>query len=189
MAKDLTGQKLNKLLIIKRIGSTRGGSRLWICRCECGKEVSYSSDHLTRKKNPVKSCGCLKKSMKGSNHPQWGGYGDISGGWWRDHVVRSAMGSNLSKSTRKPLSLTISIEDAWNLFVQQGKKCALSGLSIRIDQTNKYNTASLDRINSEKGYDLGNIQWVHKHVNIMKNKFDQDYFINICKLISDAYEI
>jgi hypothetical protein len=39
-------------------------------------------------------------------------------------------------------------------------------------------------IDSYKGYIEGNIQWVDKHVNKMKNEFDQDYFIEICKKIS-----
>ena len=39
-----------------------------MCLCDCGKKKVYSSDHLTRKKGPVKSCGCLKKTIKGPNH-------------------------------------------------------------------------------------------------------------------------
>ncbi len=46
-------------------------------------------------------------------------------------------------------------------------------------------TASLDRIDSSKGYTKDNIQWVHKHVNLMKHKFDQKYFVDICKLIAN----
>ena len=45
-------------------------------------------------------------------------------------------------------------------------------------------TASLDRIDSSKGYILGNIQLVHRDVNRIKSDFEQDYFIKICKLIS-----
>ncbi len=77
-------------------------------------------------------------------------------------------------------------EDLWKLFLQQNKKCALSGIEltfskIRKDTTGK--TISLDRIDSSKGYVPGNVQFVHKHINIMKNKFDQDYFISLCKSI------
>ena len=44
--------------------------------------------------------------------------------------------------------------------------------------------ASLDRIDSSKGYVKDNIQWVHKDVQIMKNKFSEDYFKQICCLVS-----
>jgi hypothetical protein len=46
-------------------------------------------------------------------------------------------------------------------------------------------TASLDRIDSSKGYCEDNVQWVHKDINRMKNTFDQDYFISLCKLIAE----
>lgn len=177
--KDLTGLKLRKLLVIKQIGRTRNGGIIWECLCDCSKVVSYSSDHLSRKNKPVSSCGCKQRSMKGSNHPQWTGCGHISGSWWRDHIIHSANGSK----GRKPLSLSITIEDAWALFLSQNQKCALTGLDLVI-KNGSLGTASLDRIDSSIGYDLGNVQWVHKHINIMKNKYTEDHFIEMCKLVA-----
>lgn len=58
-------------------------------------------------------------------------------------------------------------------------KCALSDKSISFND----GTASVDRIDSKIGYVSNNIQIVHKDINIMKNAFDQDYFIDICKRI------
>ena len=83
----------------------------------------------------------------------------------------------------------------WELYVQQNKKCALTGLDIEMklkDETaydGYRQIASLDRIDSKHGYCIGNVQWVHKDVNIMKNKFDQDYFLYICKLITMKTEV
>jgi len=45
-------------------------------------------------------------------------------------------------------------------------------------------TASLDRIDSSKGYVKGNLQWVHKDINMMKNHYNQKYFIEICKKVA-----
>jgi hypothetical protein len=42
-----------------------------------------------------------------------------------------------------------------------------------------------DRIDSSKGYVVGNIQWVHKHINKMKNKYPQDHFIEMCRLVAE----
>lgn len=72
----------------------------------------------------------------------------------------------------------------WSVFEQQNGKCALSGLDIKISNDPKIKTASLDRIDSNLGYVVGNIQWVHKHVNNMKQHYSQEYFIKICKLVS-----
>ena len=106
----------------------------------------------------------------------------MSGDFWDSHVKRSASGE---KGNRKPVELSITKENAWNLFLKQNRRCALSGLELTFPKVSKDKswTASLDRIDSSKGYIEGNVQWVHKDVNIMKNKFDNKYFINICKLI------
>jgi len=47
------------------------------------------------------------------------------------------------------------------------------------------NTASLDRIDSTKGYTIDNVQWVHTIVNRMKWNTDENEFIKWC---DDIYE-
>lgn len=75
----------------------------------------------------------------------------------------------------------------WNLFIIQNRKCALSGLELSFPKTSEDQsyTASIDRIDSALGYVEGNVQWVHKDINMMKNKYNQEYFIQMCKLISE----
>jgi len=45
------------------------------------------------------------------------------------------------------------------------------------------NTASLDRIDSSKGYESGNIQWVHKQLNNMKQALPENEFFEWIKLV------
>jgi hypothetical protein len=80
-------------------------------------------------------------------------------------------------------------EYLWSLFLEQDKRCALSGVEINFfpnytSRNKTKQTASLDRIDNTKGYIKGNVQWVHKSVNLMKNKYNQQEFIQWCKLIS-----
>lgn len=109
-------------------------------------------------------------------------YGRLSKQKWGE-IIRGAVKRNL------PFCLTM--EEAWNLFIKQDGKCALTGLPIRMYTyyvARKYRipiTASLDRIDSTKGYTLDNIQWVHKHVQLMKFDLPQTYFIEMCKKVSD----
>lgn len=44
-------------------------------------------------------------------------------------------------------------------------------------------TASLDRIDSTKGYVEGNVQWIHKRLNIMKGKSTDVTFIKDCERV------
>jgi len=177
--KDLTGQKFNSLTVIKRADSSRQGSSTWVCQCVCGKEIVASSDHLTRKSQPIKSCGC-QRFKRGNQHKQWNGFEGISGGWWANHILRER-----SQVARPKVPVIITKEYAWELFLKQDKKCALSGIEITIAGDHKINTASIDRIDSSKGYEEGNIQWVHKHINFMKRTYSQEYFIEMCKKVAE----
>lgn len=179
--KDLHGMTFHDLKVIGIAGKTRSGNITWLCKCSCGNEKVFSSDHLTRKKSPVKSCGC-KRVRYGSNHHQWKGCGDISGNWWYNHILRET-----KQKTHNPIPITITIEYAWELFLEQDKKCALSELPLVI-AASTYGTASIDRIDSSKGYEPGNIQWVHKDINFMKGKYSQEYFTQMCKRVAKVGE-
>ena len=73
----------------------------------------------------------------------------------------------------------------WTIFLEQDRKCALSGLPISFGRQCRDNpTASMDRIDSRGPYVVGNVQWVHKHINMMKLDHDQDYFITLCSLVA-----
>ena len=174
--RDLTGQRFHSLLVLYKAKTNRADKTDWVCLCDCGKEVVCSIDHLTRKKSPIKSCGC-KRVRLGADHSQWGGYGEISGNWWYNHVLRER-----KQSSRCKVPVTVSIEYAWNLFLAQNQGCALSRVELLIGE-GPYGTASIDRIDSSKGYEEGNIQWVHKDVNFMKRTYTMEYFIEMCSKI------
>lgn len=177
---DLSGQKIGKWKVLRRIKVENRSATLFECECECGAIKNVLSTHLIRGK--TKACGVCG-TPRGACHKQWRGCGDISGNYW-DHIKRSAGG----KGKRKPLRFDISIEYAWNQYLKQDKKCALTSLPLVMNFGRKHgeeHTASLDRIDSSKGYVEGNIQWVHKHVNLMKNTLDQDYFIGLCRKIAE----
>lgn len=175
----MIGKRFHELTVLKKAGSNRQGSITWECLCDCGNTKVYSTDHLTRKTCPVKSCGCRKKKHKGKDHHQWTGVGDISGGWFANHVTRER-----KQNTRTKVPVTITIEYIWNLFLKQDRKCSLSGTLLKIGQGAEFN-ASIDRIDSSKGYIEGNVQWVDKHVNFMKRTYSQEFFIDMCKKIAE----
>jgi hypothetical protein len=45
--------------------------------------------------------------------------------------------------------------------------------------------ASLDRIDSSIGYVEGNVAWVYKPINIMKQTLNSAEFIDLCKKIAN----
>ena len=79
----------------------------------------------------------------------------------------------------------LTIEGIWDLYEKQGGVCALSGIPIGWAEKGLTATASIDRIDNSEGYIVGNVQLVHKDINFMKQQFDQEYFINLCKSVAD----
>lgn len=86
------------------------------------------------------------------------------------------------------LVVEISLEQTINLLEKQEYRCKLTGTQIGIATSSKGDaigetTASLDRVDSAKGYTIDNIQWVHKDVNRMKWDLSQERFIEVCRMV------
>lgn len=175
--RDIIGKEFGKLKVIKRHSTTRNGHIRYTCICDCGRTKNVLATHL--RQGNSKTCGACSVP-KGDKHASWTGVGDMSGDFWYNHVVRSANGDK-----RRSIPLTLTKEEAWDLFLKQDKKCALTGLELHFPEKNHMPyTASLDRIDSSKGYTISNVQWVHKDINMMKRIYDQDYFIEMCTLVA-----
>lgn len=155
------------------MGRNRWGHQLCECQCSCGKKVIIT---LTRASRAIiKSCGCLR-NKSGNNSHRYSGYEEISGVYW-GHLINNAK--------KRKINIDITIQQAWIIFLNQKRRCALSNLPIDFKENWKSNagTASLDRIDSLKGYTIDNVQWVHKDINFMKQEFNQDIFLSYCRAI------
>lgn len=101
------------------------------------------------------------------------------------------------KARQRNIPWNLTTQDLYNLYIEQNRKCALSGLDIKLYTYTKKTstgksrhintsimTGSLDRMDSSKDYTLDNVQWVHKVINIMKNTLDVNDFTWFCKEVS-----
>ncbi len=169
------GKISGKLTVISYEPHKKGHRPACKCKCSCGNECVILIHNIRVGKTT--SCGCLVRG-RGDKSLRFSGYKEIYGIYWTN-VKNGAVKRNMD--------FDISIEYAWELFIKQQRRCALSGLEIYFKNTlnNIKATASLDRINSNKGYIEGNVQWVHKDINQMKMDLPEDKFINYCKLISN----
>lgn len=55
---DISGQRFGRLVAIKRVGRDANRQSLWLCKCDCGKEVVVRMKSLRR--GDTKSCGCIQ---------------------------------------------------------------------------------------------------------------------------------
>jgi len=182
--KRFINQTFNYLTIIdfdnKRTKQTDDNRIFFFCKCVCGKIVSKRGDHIIS--GGVRSCGCQHpKNQSGNKNPGFKGYEKISGVLW----YRIKNGAKI-----RNIEFNITIQYIWELFGKQNGKCAISGLELYFSETydeflNRDTTASLDRIDSNKGYIEDNVQWVHKKINKMKMELNQQEFIKLCKIIGN----
>lgn len=169
---DICGEKFGILTPVK-IDPHRTDRIYWECLCDCGTRKSVAAKHL--RNGSVTSCGCQQYKI-GKDNPTWKGHEKISGKYWK---------TLQTNAYKRKLDFTISIEYAWSIYEKQCGKCALTGLPLTFKSKNDTcdGTASLDRIDSSKGYIDGNIQWVDKKVNTIKWDLSLDNFFRVCKMV------
>lgn len=140
--------------------------------CVCGTIKLQPCRRLLN--GDTKSCSCMRSANK-SVH--WKGTENISGRYIR------AMSFS---AKRRNLMWELDNEYLQSLLELQNYKCALSGWDIVFAKNRTLpQTASLDRIDSAKGYVKGNVQWVHKYINLSKNVFSNVEYIQLCKRVYD----
>lgn len=84
----------------------------------------------------------------------------------------------------------ISVDYVMSIYDAQGGKCALSGRTMTFERGKGHisTNISIDRIDSNRGYEKGNIQLVCYIVNILKARFSQDELISLCQDIVEFQE-
>ncbi len=141
----------------------------WCSKCSgCGSEQAYTrKDHAKQSEladRKCKKCIGLEKGFS-NNLP----VGDVL------RLYRKFQKAAAARS----IAWELSLEDFKAAF---NGVCSLTGWSISMEYS--VHTASLDRIDSKLGYCKGNVQWVHTMVNMCKNKYEQDKFIDMCKAVA-----
>lgn len=159
------GQKYGFLTIIEKMPQQRHQAIRYLCECVCGTKFSTTKSNITA--HHTRSCGC-KQHKVGSDHAAWKGVDTMPGRYW-GNVQRGAASRGLKVEVTK--------EEAYEIFTGY---CELTGDPISFAD----GTASLDRIDSTRGYVADNVQWVHRLINTMKWSYPQDLFIEMCRKVA-----
>ena len=171
---DFTGKAIGEWTVLgpmtcQRVGKTSTYKTKWLCRCSCSSDPKWvNKEGLVRgrSKGCVDCCGTRNSAQNNGN---WKGFGELSGEVF--NRVRNG-------ARERNLDLEVDLQDLSDLWLLQDRACALTGLPLVL-----LDSASLDRIDSDLGYITGNIQWVHKYINKMKNDLPEKLFLEMCTAV------
>jgi hypothetical protein len=171
---NITGKKFGNLLAVEYSHTNK--IEYWKFECELCNEIG-----IRRKPDVMRgkttSCGCQKNV--GLKNGQWLGYNEIDG---------RIFGHYKKNAKKRGIEFDITIKDMYDQFLVQNKKCPYTNYDLILSASSMCRrtpkNASLDRIDSNKGYLKGNIQWVYKKINILKNDLSHHEFIDLCHTVS-----
>lgn len=153
------------------------------CNQTFTKELRYHKRNLKLKQKPFCSRSCLGKynneKFNTTLHLKYGKDLDVFSPY------RKHFNSARSRSMKKCIDFEIELDDLHRLWCNQDGKCALSGIDLLLskktsDSLKNPFMASLDRIDSSKGYTKDNIQWVCWIGQLAKHTFNTDDINKFC---------
>lgn len=166
--------------------------KLGTCKCDnCGIDFEKPQSEINRNlnlgrknfctrtcvgKHNVKNFGIRKDNYNISKHStnRKDGYTK-----YRYHF------RNISSRNKE---LDITVEDLKEVWENQKGVCPYLGIELHLNSYGKIKkdpitSASLDRIDSSKGYVKGNLQWISRAMNYLKNDMSEQQVFEIMDLI------
>lgn len=146
-ASFVPGTRFGRLEVVSRNGSIRSKAA-WLCRCDCGGNVTVTTDRLIG--GSTKSCGCFQRK--------------------RASEAKTKHGGSAGHSRTKEYSAWIQIRRR-TIGDAKGKAPAYVGVTICEEWANSFPSFlahigpaptphhTVDRINPNRGYEPGNVRW------------------------------
>lgn len=141
---DHTGKRFERLTVLRQDGLTVTGHKQWLCKCDCGNEVSYRGTLLTQ--GVAKSCGCLRADNGAKAFSKHGMYYHSAYSTWPKmmHRCHNVESDDYPDYGGRGITVCERWHDVVNFIEDMGERPA--GMSI-------------DRIDVDKGYEPGNCKW------------------------------
>jgi hypothetical protein len=163
---DLTGRRFGKLFIEEQHSQkANNGKSRWICLCDCGNKTIVEVSSLTG--GHTKSCGCLQYIPK------------------PDTAFRRIFMSYVHDARKAGREFLLTEAQARKYFESCCSYCGQPPSTIQKSRREIYTFTGIDRIDSSKGYSVGNCVPCCKVCNRMKMDMGYEEFMaHIEKILS-----
>jgi hypothetical protein len=129
-----------------------GRRRLWNLKCECGADIVADANHVKRKL--IRSCGCLRSDFLRQKNTTHGHSVSAAGNQTPEYMTWSRMIQRCHNPNNKSFgrygAIGITVCDEW----RDSFEAFLAHVGPR-----PAGKSSIDRIDSRKGYEPGNVRW------------------------------
>lgn len=178
--KKLINKKFGRLKVLKDSKKRNSACQIiWKCQCNCGKIVFVSGTNLRVGK--TKSCGCLRIEKMQLN---------------KGMSARNSLYRNYKAGAkRRKLKFKLLINQFTKLTKQVCYYCGIKPQQIYLKDYKEYRYNGnyiyngIDRINSNKGYEINNVVTCCKDCNIAKQRMTiRKYKLFIKRVYNNLYE-
>ena len=185
--KNLTGKRFGSLVAMHYVGRTRspmGIRTMWMFKCDCGEEVSRAITNIVR--GTTNSCGC-KKSYLISDAKRLPNFAEVFNRAFGAHVHAAIKRGYTTDLTREQYIAIIKKPCIYcGKFSKRKTQCLTRKKGIKMpdpDRVERVNANSVDRINNEPFYNLGNSVPACFTCQTMKSTMSAGRFFEKCREI------
>jgi hypothetical protein len=178
---DLTGYVVGKLIVtsFSHVNETR--SAVWNCKCACGTVKQIAARYLTRKIEPIRSCGCLSRSTEVKEKKAWR----------RDPTDQPAHHHHFHRyvcnARKRGITLTLTESEFKELTLQECHYCGDAPREYR-HKGRTIQVNGVDRVQNELGYTVENCVPSCSDCNFAKRRMTKARFIDLARRVTEKHQ-
>lgn len=178
--KKIRGYKLERWSI--ELICPNCGKRYWKTLYEFSKNISKNHDNFC-------SASCSSNYFVNKNRSEASKLFDRY-----LNAIRKRSDIEKSNIARKNIIYNVTVDDLYDIWKKQNGICVYTGVKLTLKNKNSINVcsnnfmASVDRIDSSKGYTKDNIQFISRTANLAKHTMSHEEMVEFCKIVANKWK-